>query len=243
MVRTINGVKVPIGDDRPSGGRGTKTFVGALAVVCVVGAGGAGLGGGVGFGAGGSGVASDVLAGNAAGDVSDALPGRDLATRKSEGRKSAQRGNTSETWSKLGVKELKRAVREEVKQWGCEAAATGQVRAFLSRTPCTSLRRVIFALGDGRGNVVVVSVAWIGFRTRAQVEEFERVERVQGSGDLEPLGAPLLGLAHVAFTGLHYGSHRERTIMAVAEAETAAGRFDNATLDAVADVSAWLPHP
>ncbi|WP_027944457.1 hypothetical protein [Amycolatopsis taiwanensis] len=243
MVRTINGVKVPVGDDKPSGGRGAKTLVAAVVVVCVVAAGGVGVSGGFGLGAGGTGAAGDVLAGNSAGDVTDALAGRDPATRKAEGRKSAQHGKTGETWSKLGLKELRKAVRQEVKQFRCEAAATGEVRDFLLRTPCTSLRRVIWALGDGHGNAVVVSVVWVGFRTRAQAEDFERVERVQGSGDIEPLGAPLLGLSHISFTGLHYGSHRERTIMAVAEAETATGHFDNATLDAIAEVSAWLPHP
>lgn len=175
--------------------------------------------------------------------MTDALTGRDLATRKAEGRKSAQRGKTKETWAKFGLREIRKAVRQEIKHVTCAAAATGQVREFLLRTPCTSLRRVIWALGDGHGNTVVVSVAWVGFRTRAQVEAFERVERVQGSGDIKPLGASLLGLAHVSFTGLHYGSHRERTMITIAEAETARGHFDNATLDAIAEVSAWLPHP
>jgi hypothetical protein len=35
MVRTINGVKVPIGDDKPSGSGGAKKFVAAVAVVDV----------------------------------------------------------------------------------------------------------------------------------------------------------------------------------------------------------------
>lgn len=49
MVRTINGRKVPIGDDKPSGG-GAKTFVAAVAIAGVLGAGG--VGGGLGLGAG-----------------------------------------------------------------------------------------------------------------------------------------------------------------------------------------------
>jgi hypothetical protein len=49
-------------------------------------------------------------------------------------------------------------------------------------------------------------MVWVGFRTRAQAEDFERVESVQSSDDIEPLGAPLLGLADISFTasGTHH---------------------------------------
>lgn len=240
MVKMVNGTPRPFGDDKPKGG-GARMLLAAGALVAVVGAGGGlslGFGGGLGVGAAGEGIA-----GNLAGDGTDSLSGRDLATRRSEGRKSAQRGKTSETWSRLGVKELKRVVRQEIKQAKCAAAATGKVREFLARTPCTSLQRVLWALGDGHGNAAIVSVAWVGFRTRADAEAFERVERVQGSGDIEPLGGALLELKDISFTGHHFGAHRERSIMAIAEVETAAGHLDVATLDTIADVSAWLPRP
>ncbi|QRP47075.1 hypothetical protein [Amycolatopsis sp. FDAARGOS 1241] len=166
----------------------------ALAPVIVMGAGGAGL-------AGGAGTTTEGLAGNTAGDVGDGLPGRDLSVREAEEKKSAQRGRKDETWSRLALKQLKREVRDEIKQAQCAATATDRVREFLLKTPCTSMKRIVFPLGDGHGNAVVVSVVWVGFRTRAQTEAFERVESRQGAGDVKPLGAAALGLAGVSFTG------------------------------------------
>ncbi|MGW5721621.1 hypothetical protein ACWEVP_35985 [Amycolatopsis sp. NPDC003865] len=226
---TKDGKKIYIRD------KGTGVVV-AAAVGLTIAAGGAGAFGGA---AGGSGAAGEALAGNTAGDVVDALPGRLMKTRRAEARESAKHGRASEAWRRLKVKELKRAAKRE---GDCAAAATGRVRDFLLRTPCTSLDRMLLAVGDGHGNAAVISVVRVGFRTANQATAFEEVEAVQGSGDVRPLEiAAVLGLAGVRMTGLHYEPRRDGTAMVVAEADTATGHVDRETLDALADVAAWLP--
>ncbi|GAB3145936.1 hypothetical protein GCM10027258_37180 [Amycolatopsis stemonae] len=228
---TKDGKKIYIRD------KGTGVVVAAVVGLAVAGgAGGAGVFGGA------AGTASDALAGNAAGDVADSLPGRSLKTRQAEARESAKRGNAREAWSRLKLKELKRAVRRLEREGDCVAAASGKVRDFLVRTPCTSLDRMLLAVGDGHGNAAVISVVRVGFRTKKQARDFEKVEAVQGDGDVRPLEiAALLGIAGVRMTGLHYRSRADGTGMVVAEADTAAGHLDRETLDALADVAAYLP--
>jgi hypothetical protein len=88
----------------------------------------------------------------------------------------------------------------------------------------------------------VISVVRVGFRSKKQATAFERVEAVQGSGDVRPLEiAAVLGVAGVRMTGLHYESRPDGYGMVVAEADTATGHVDGATLDALADVAAYLP--
>ncbi|MGV9364783.1 hypothetical protein [Amycolatopsis sp. NPDC003731] len=238
---TKNGKRIYIEDGK--GGAGPLVAVAAAVVLAgsgVAGVGAAGVfagGGGVGAGA----AASEAFAGNAAGDVVDALPGRSIKTREAEGRESAKKGKTDEAWSKLKVKQLRREVHDLEHSTECIAAATDKVREFLIRTPCSSLHRMLLAVGDGHGNAAVVSVVRVGFRSKKQAAAFERVERVQDSGDVRPLDvAVVLGVAGVKMTGLHYASRPEGYGMVVAEADTATGHFDGATLDALAEVASWM---
>ncbi|SEF22053.1 hypothetical protein SAMN05421837_1011217 [Amycolatopsis pretoriensis] len=215
-------------------GKGTGTVV-AAAVGLAVAGGGAGAFGG----AAGGGGAAEALPGNAAGDVVDSLPGRSLKTRRAEARESAKRGKADEAWSRLKLKELKRVARHE---GDCLAAATDRVRDFLVTTPCTSLDRMLLAVGDGHGNAAVISVVRVGFRSAKQAAAFEKVEAIQGSGDVRPLEiAAVLGVAGVRMTGLHYEPRPDGHAMVVAEADTATGHVGGDTLDALADVAAYLP--
>lgn len=233
---TKNGRRIFIREG--SGGKGVVVAAAAAAVI----AGGAGGAGVLGGAAGEAGVASEALAGNAAGDVVDALPGRSLKTRRAEARKSAERGKADEAWRKLKFKELKRVARRWEREGECVAAATGKVREFLVRTPCTSLDGLLLAVGDGHGNAAVISVVRVGFRSKKQARAFEKVEAVQGSGDVRPLAVTAeLGIAGVRMTGLHYEPRADGSGMVVAEADTATGHVDRATLDALADVAAYLP--
>ncbi|MGH9061450.1 MAG: hypothetical protein ACRDZY_18340, partial [Acidimicrobiales bacterium] len=215
-----------------------RTKGGAVAVVAAV----AIAGGGAGIGAlGGAGVeaGTEALAGNTAGDVADSLPGRSLKTRKAEARKSAKQGKTDEALGRFKLKQLKKRAEHEFE---CLAASDGKVREFLARTPCTALDRMLLAVGDGRGDAAVVSVLRVGFRSAKQATAFEKVERVQGSGDVRPLEiAAVLGLTGVRISGRHYHSRADKNGMIVAETEAATGHFDNGTLDALADVAAYFP--
>ncbi|MDX3189535.1 hypothetical protein PV458_14115 [Streptomyces sp. MN03-5084-2B] len=236
---TKNGNRIYIED-----GKGGAGPVVAIAVAAVLAGGGvAGAGGGLFAGGGGvgTGAASEAFAGNAAGDVVDSLPGRSIKTRRAEGRESAKKGKPDEAWSKLKVKQLRREVHDLEHAAECVASATGKVREFLVKTPCSSLHRMLLAVGDGHRNAAVVSVVRVGFRSKKQATAFEKVERVQGSGDVRPLDVALvLGVAGVKMTGLHYASRPEGYGMVVAEADNATGHFDGETLDALAEVASWM---
>ena len=212
-VRPINGKK---------GGSGAAVAAGVLVLGLVGSAGVAGGGGLLGSSAGGSAGSSSV------------------AARKVDGQQAAKRGDRDGAWQRLGLRRLDDRVRRQVE---CLSASHGEVREFFTHTPCTSLDRMVMAVGDGAGNTAVVSVAWVGFRTTRDLRAFKRIEDRHGSGDIHPLGAPLLGLADITFTGHNYGTDVDGATITVAEAETAAGHLDPQTLDAVAEVAAYLPRP
>ncbi len=101
---------------------------------------------------------------------------------------------------------------------------------------------MLLTVGDGHGNVAVVSVVRVGFRTSSQAQAFQRVEDQPGIGDIRPLDTALaLGLTNVRLTALHYQSRLVGKAVVVAEADPATGHLDSATLDAIADVASYLP--
>ncbi|MYW95425.1 hypothetical protein G3I59_33705 [Amycolatopsis rubida] len=76
-----------------------------------------------------------------------------------------------------------------------------------------------------------------GFPKKSEAEGGKKVEEAQGSGDIKPLGAALLGLDGAHFSGHHFQSCVDGRATVVAETETVAGQLDSGTLDALADVS------
>lgn len=239
----------PDGSKYPLTGRGG----GGGALVAVLAAlllGGGALGAGVsatgavgGGAAGDAGAVAGSLPGNLSGDVGDSLPGQDLATRRTAARSSAKRGRGDEAWSRYRLKQLARKLEHSAGQeLDCLAAATGRVREFLQHTPCTSLDRMLLAVGDGRGNAAVVSVVRVGFRTAADAKAFQQVEDAPGSGDIHPLEiAAVLHLAGITLTAQHYHSRLASAAVVVAEADTATGHLDGQLLDAIADTASYLP--
>lgn len=225
-------VKLDGGGKKKGGG---VVVAAAAAVAIAAGGSGAAVGGLAGSSSG----AGSVFADNAAADVVDGLPGRTLSQRTAKARESAKKGNRKESWSRMKMKELRHRFEHEAE---CLSAATGKVREFLARTPCTSLDRMLLAVGDGHGNAAVVSVVRVGFKSAKQRNGFQEVETVQGSGDVRPLEISLaLGITGVSFTGLNYRDRRDKNALVVAEADTAAGHLDGATLKALADVAQFLP--
>lgn len=219
MGRRIGGAG---GGSDPGGISGSVVAVAVAGLLAVGGVGAAGLGG----------------ATASSGGAAESLTGPNLSARKADGQKSARKGEAKQTWQKMGMRELKKTVKQDLT---CLEHSHGKVREFFLRTPCTSLDRILFAVGDGQGNTMLVSVVWVGFRTKAQAAEFKRVEDISGSGDITPLGAPLLGMADIRFTANHYKARPDGKTIVIAETETATGHFDNEVLDAVADVAVFLP--
>lgn len=218
---TKNGRVIPL--TGRGGGGGRTAAAAAVLVLGLVGATGvAGGGGPAGSSAGGSAGVSTV------------------SGRKAEGQKAAKRGDRDGAWQRLGLRRLDDRVRRQAE---CLSASHGEVREFFLRTPCTSLDRMVIAVGDGAGNTAVVSVAWVGFRTTRDLRAFKRLEDRHGTGDIHPLGAPLLGLADITFTGHNYGIDTDGTTIAIAEAERATGHLAPDALDTLAEVAAYLPRP
>lgn len=215
----------PQGRVRPIRGKGTGYVVaGALALGVAASSGGvASIGGGAGE------VAS------AGGGTSSAQ----LRVRKSDGQKSARKGDVEAAWQRMGLRQLRRSARQQAE---CLAVSYGEVQEFFTRTRCTSLERALFVVADGAGNTAVVSVAWVGMANAGDARKFRTLIDRHGSGDIRPLGTPALDLADIRFTGLRYGSDRDGRTVTVAEAENAVGAgFDHETLDAIAEVASYLP--
>ncbi|MCO1581808.1 hypothetical protein M8C13_39275 [Crossiella sp. SN42] len=228
MGRRIGGA----GGGSDPAGKGGAVVVAAVAVVALAGA--AGAGGGLGLGgAGGAG-------GGSGGGAANSAASRNISARKSEGKKSAKSGKAEQAWQRLGTRQLRKEVRTAAE---CLSHSFGRVREFFAHTPCKSLDRALFSIGDGEGNVVVVSVVWVRFRSRGQAEDFRRLSDVHGSGDITPLAAELLELRDIRFTGRNYDAQPNGNAVVIAETETAAGSLSAEALDAVAEVAAQLPHP
>ncbi len=224
MGRRIGG---PGGGSDPGSGRADRVIAVAVTTGVVVAA-----GGGVGVGTS--------LGGASTSQAVDAAAGKNIRAKKAEGKKAARKGDADEAWRRMGMRTLKKAVKQELK---CVANSFGQVREFFARTPCKSLGRVLFGIGDDQGNSVVVSVAWVGFHTRGNAREFKRLDDVHGTGNVTPLASTLLGWADISFTGHHYQSRPDGKTTVIAEAAPATGHVSNEVLDAVADVAVLLPRP
>ena len=223
MARRIGGAGG--GSDKGSGAS-SRIVAGAVVAIAVAYGGGA--------------VGTGVTAGSSGGTVADSAAGRNFAARKANGKRAARSGNADEAWRRMGLRGVKRTFEQEL---NCVINSFGRVREFFVRTPCTSLDRVLFAVVDEGGNLVVVTVAWVGFRARGDARRFKELDDTDGTGNVSPLGGSLLGLADVRFTGQHYQSRRSGTTVVIAEAEPAGGAVAEEVLDGIAEVAVWLPRP
>jgi hypothetical protein len=213
------------GSDKGSSSSGT-IVVGTVAAIAI-----ASAGGGLGAGVGGT-------ASSSSGTVAESLAGRNMAARKANGKRAASRGNADEAWRRMGLRGVKKTVKQDLE---CVVNSFGQIREFFLHTPCTSLDRALFAVADEQGDLIIVSVAWVGFRTRGDARRFKELDDVYGTGNISPLGGALLGMADVRLTGQHYQSRRAGTTAVIAEAEPVGGPVAEDVLDGVAEVAVLLP--
>lgn len=210
------------GSDKGSGG---VAFAAAVLVVLAA-AGGAG-GAALNSGASGGGGAAPAAA-------------ESIGVRKWDAKRAARAGDAERAMSHLGYAISKQALKQEL---DCAENSFGQVRDFFLRTPCTSLDRLLLAVGDPAGNAAIVSVAWVTFPGRNQARQFDRVVDVAGSGDVKPLAGAVVGMPDVQFTARHYSSETKDTTITIAEAEPATGHVEPDLLDAMTEVAAQLPRP
>lgn len=204
-------------------GRWTKgagaTTVAAAAVVGVMSAGGTGAGGGA--------------------SVDSAL-GQTIRANVNKAKEPARKGRRDDAWRKMGM----RRVREVSKHAAiCALNSYGDVRQFFMRTPCRSLDRMLFVLGDGQGNTIVVSVAWVDMPTAGDADRLKTLADTDGTGNVSPLASGLVGAAGIKFTGKHYDSRRTGKLVVIAEVEPLSGTPHLQFLESMADIAVEFPPP
>lgn len=228
------------GGSDPGPGKGSAggiVVAGTLAIALASGSGGMGA---VSSGTAGS-VAGESAVSGPAGPAGQNVASRIAKKRKVDAKRSVRRGRVDEAWQRVGVRRLRQS--NKVSGIDCVAHSFGKVRKFLLRMPCKSLDRILYVVGDERGNSAVVSVAWVEFRNRGSVWKFQRLEDRHGTGDIKPLGGFLLGIRDIEFTGHHYDAEPRGNTLAIAEAETLSGTYSADDLDTITEVAALIPRP
>lgn len=228
MVRTIKGVKVPIGDDRGGGKKkGEAIAVAVLLASALVASGGVAL-----------------SAATAASGAAESIAAQSIQTRVTNSRNAARRGQTSEAWRRMGLRVVTRAVNREIRrELECTAPSYGQVRDFFLSTPCRSMQRTQPVLCDEQGNTIAVSITWVRMPTAVSAERLKRLVDTDGTGSVSPITGEVSEARGVRFTGKHYMSRRTGSLVVVAETAPG-GKWPGADmLDGVAEVAAELPPP
>lgn len=159
---------------------------------------------------------------------------------KSAGKDAARKGQRGEAWNRIGLRQLRQTAHVAT---ACGSHSYGQVQQFFRKHPCRKLDRLLLAIGDTRGNTVVVSIAWVRMPTASTAAELKELADTDGTGNVEPLAAGALGLAGVEFTGQYYGSRRDGSLVVIAEAAPGGGRPAPAAMDDAAEVAAEFPPP
>ncbi len=156
------------------------------------------------------------------------------------GEDAARTGDDTKAWQRMAMKELKKAIKQRLR---CGLQSTGQLQRFFLRTPCTSLDELLFALGDAKGNLIVVSVAWVKMSSKDDATQLKALEDTYGTGDITPIATQILRLGGIRFTGAHYASRQDGSLVVVSEAEPVRGHPAATLLSDAPKVASVLPPP
>lgn len=160
----------------------------------------------------------------------------DEATASS--RKAAAKGDESEAWQRMALKEIKKDIKHDLR---CAVQSFGQVQQYFLAHPCDRLDQQLFAIDDGKGNVIAGSVMWVKMPSEQAATQFRQLEDTYGSGDVTPFGTEVLELGGFRFTGQHYKSRQDGSLVVIAETEPVRGHPSDALLKEVATVADVLP--
>ncbi|WP_026361167.1 hypothetical protein [Amycolatopsis nigrescens] len=166
--------------------------------------------------------------------------GSGIAKGKTSGKDAARKGQRDTAWQRMGLKIIKKTAKQELL---CSSRSFGEVQQFFVRTPCRKLDRTLLAIGDGHGNTIAVSIAWVRMRSVGEATRLKELADTHGTGNISPLGTAALDLTGIHFTGYHYDSRRDGSLVVIAETAPAGGRPDDQALDDVADVADEFPAP
>jgi hypothetical protein len=227
---------VPAGDGpRDSRGRWTRKAAGGTVGAAVV----AGL---MAFAGGGDATTS-------VGAALDAATSQSTVDADTAGsQRSAKQGDEADAWRRMKLKETEKVVKKDVKkevkrELRCAVQSYSQVRQFFLSHPCDKVDQVLFTVGDAQGDTVVGSVVWVTMPSESTSTQFKQVEDVYGTGDVTPFGTEVLGLGGIRFTGRHYKSRQDGSLVVITETEPLRGHPSDTMLTEVATVADVLPPP
>lgn len=153
-------------------------------------------------------------------------------------RDAAKKGDETEAWRRLGLKELKKDVKHALR---CAVQSYGQVQQFFLRHPCDKLDQLLVPLEDAQGDIIAVTVMWVKMPSKTAATQFKKLEDTYGTGDVTPFGTEALGVAGFHFSGTHYKSRPDGSLVVVAEADPIQGRPSDTLLNEVATVADVFP--
>ena len=197
-------------------------------------------------GAVGAALVATLMSAAVGGDVGTSIgAGLDAASSQStadaetaSSREAAKKGNDTEAWRRMALKEIKKDVQRQLQ---CAVQSYGQVRQFFVRHPCDKLDQKLFAVSDPKGDVVAGLVMWVKMPSSALAAQLKQLEDTYGTGDVTPFGTEVLELGSFRFTGKHYKSRLDGSLVVIAETEPAHGQPSNTLLKNVAEVADVLP--
>jgi hypothetical protein len=170
----------------------------------------------------------------------ESAAGQSVRANVSKSKGNAKQGKRDDAWRDMGLRRLKQASRQAA---NCAINSYGDVREFFARTPCRSLDRMLFALGDGDNNSVIVAVSWVRMRSPENARNLQELTDTYGTGNVSPLAGVLVEAAGVKFTGQYYGSRQSKELVVIAETEPLQGRPTPEFLEGLAEIAAELPPP
>ncbi|WP_461144894.1 hypothetical protein [Salinifilum aidingensis] len=184
-------------------------------------------------GAGGLGGSIGGTAGSSAFSAAESTIVRHMSKNLGKAKKEARRGESKKAWQRLGLRRGQKTRRTPQEPAECVTFTYGQVQEFLIENPCRGLHRAQFPVSYDGGSMSVLT-SRVRFRSTWDAVEFKGLIDRHGTGDVRAV------LPHPRFTGHHYGSHRERRTVFLAEAEPAEPGVPDEVLDSTAEAATTL---
>jgi hypothetical protein len=151
---------------------------------------------------------------------------------------AAKKGDDTEAWRRMALKEIQKDIKRELR---CGLQSFGEVQQFFLRHPCDKLDQQLYALGDTQGDVIAGSVMWVTMSSDDVATQFKQLEDVFGTGDVTPFATEVLGFGGFRFSGKHYKSRQDGSLIVISETEPIRGQPSNTLLAEVATVADVLP--
>lgn len=138
------------------------------------------------------------------------------------GASSASRVRAQDTasvvlrWERRGLRVTSRL---SVDDDNCAEHSYGQVTQFFLEHPCMGLSRAFFEVRDARRNVVLVAISSVEMPDVDDARAFHELVDTDGTGNITELSRERGRYRHVRFSGEHYESRRDGTVVVNAQAQ------------------------